>query len=96
MIVLGLLIVTGVVELWMVYVSAFVGGVMAALDNPTRQAFVSEMVPNRLLPNAVGLNATTFNSASLIGPGIAGLIIGAWGVAPAILINAASLSLIHI
>ncbi|HSN44111.1 MAG TPA: MFS transporter [Propionibacteriaceae bacterium] len=85
--VLGVLVASGIVELWMVYLSAFLGGVMAALDNPARQAFVSEMVPTRLLPNAVGLNATTFNSARLIGPGVAGLIIGAWGVAPAMFIN---------
>ncbi len=88
--VLWALVASGRVELWMVYLSATVGGMVVAFDNPARQAFVSEMVPNRLLPNAVGLNATTFNGARLVGPGVAGLIIGAWGVAPAFGINALS------
>ncbi len=88
--VLWALVASGRVELWMVYLSAAVGGMVVAFDNPARQAFVSEMVPNRLLPNAVGLNATTFNGARLVGPGVAGLIIGAWGVAPAFGINALS------
>ncbi len=72
----------GVVELWHVYVFAFLQGVITAFDNPARQSFVSEVVPPELLPNAVGLNSTSFNGARLIGPGAAGLLIAAFGVGP--------------
>ena len=85
--VLWLLVASGSVHLWHVYVLAVIQGTIAALDNPTRQAFVSEMVPARFLPNAVGLNSASFNGARLLGPGIAGLLIGAFGVSPALLIN---------
>lgn len=85
-----LLVVTGSVELWHVFVLAFLTGVVTAFDNPTRQAFVSEMVPLNLVSNAVGLNSASFNSARLLGPGLAGLMIAAWGVAPAMALNAAS------
>jgi MFS family permease len=51
--------------------------VAAALDNPARQTFVSEMVPHDRLSNAVGLSSASFNAARLIGPGVAGLVIAA-------------------
>ncbi|MDN5564634.1 putative MFS family arabinose efflux permease [Luteococcus japonicus] len=88
--VMFLLVVSGWVELWHVFVLAFLTGVVTAFDNPTRQAFVSEMVPRGLVPNAVGLNSASFNSARLLGPGLAGLMIAAWGVAPAMALNALS------
>ncbi|WOQ16596.1 MFS transporter [Raineyella sp. W15-4] len=84
------LVLTGTVQLWHVYVLATLGGVVASFDNPARQAFVSELVPEPYLVNAVGLNATTFNASRLLGPGLAGLMIGVWGVGPAILVNAIS------
>ena len=84
------LIATGAVALWHVYVIAFLTGVISAFDNPARQAFVSEIVPHELLPNAVGLNSTSFNGARLIGPGVAGLLVAAVGVGPTQLINAVS------
>lgn len=84
------LVITGTVQLWQVYVLATLSGVATAFDSPARQAFVSEMVPDTYLVNAVGLNSTTFNASRLVGPGIAGLTIGAWGVGPAILFNALS------
>ncbi|MEA5153388.1 MFS transporter [Raineyella sp.] len=86
----ALLVLTGTVQLWHVYLLATLGGVVAAFDNPARQAFVSELVPEAYLVNAVGLNATTFNASRLLGPGLAGLMIGVWGVGPAILVNAIS------
>ena len=66
--VMGLLVVTGVVELWMVFVLAFLLGTVTAIDNPTRQAFVVEMVGTNELTNAVGLNSAVFNSARVLGP----------------------------
>ncbi|RBY75280.1 MFS transporter [Geodermatophilus sp. TF02-6] len=90
--VLGLLVAVDVVALWHVFVLAGATGAVAAIDAPVRQAFVSEMVGPELLPNAVGLNSTIFNGARLVGPSIAGLVIGAASgdTAPAFLVNAAS------
>ncbi|PWW21496.1 putative MFS family arabinose efflux permease [Geodermatophilus normandii] len=89
---LGLLVATGTVALWHVFVLAAGLGSVSAIDAPVRQAFVSEMVGGDLLANAVGLNSTIFNGARLVGPALAGLLIGASGgdTAPAFLVNAAS------
>ena len=65
---LGLLVVTGLVQLWHVYVFAFLLGCAAAFDSPARQTFVAELVEERYLPNAVALNSTSFNAARMIGP----------------------------
>lgn len=86
----GVLVVTGAVQLWHIYLLAFAQGVATALDNPTRQTFVSEMVPHESLSNAVGLNSASFNAARLIGPGVAGLVIAAFGTGPAFFINTLS------
>src|SRR5674476_1266307 len=75
----GVLVVTGAVQLWHIFALAFIQGVAAALDNPARQTFVSEMVPHESLSNAVGLNSASFNAGRLIGPGVAGLVIAAVG-----------------
>lgn len=84
---LGILVITGTAELWMVYALAFSGGVASALDSPVRQAFVSELVPMSRLPNAVGLNSVAFNGARLIGPAASGLLIEWVGIGPIFLIN---------
>jgi MFS family permease len=86
----GVLVVTGSVQLWQIFVLAFVQGVAAALDNPARQTFVSEMVPHESLSNAVGLNSASFNAGRLIGPGVAGLVIAAVGTGPAFFLNTLS------
>jgi MFS family permease len=88
--VLGLLAVTGLVQAWQVYLLAFLFGIGTAFDAPTRQAFVVEMVGQDDLPNAVGLNSSSFNAARLIGPGIAGLLIGWLGTGPVIILNGLS------
>ncbi|ALE04524.1 MFS transporter (plasmid) [Arthrobacter sp. ERGS1:01] len=87
---LGLLVVTHSVQLWHVYVLALLLGVASAFDAPSRQAFVSEVVAKADVPNAVALNSASFNLARLAGPGVAGLVIAAFGTGPAFLINAAS------
>ncbi|HEY0485927.1 MAG TPA: MFS transporter [Mycobacteriales bacterium] len=87
---MGLLIVSGAVALWHVYVLALLLGVTRAFDVPTRQSFVSELVGPDLLPNAVALNSATFNSARIVGPAIGGLVIAWIGVGPAFLLNAVS------
>lgn len=87
---LGILTLTGVIQLWMVFVFAGALGVASAFDAPVRQAFVSELVPADKLANAVSLNATAFNGARLIGPAVAGLLVAAVGSGWVFLINAAS------
>lgn len=87
--VLGVLVLTGTARIWHVHVLALVGGVASALDSPARQAFVGELVPAADLPNAVGLNSTAFNSARLLGPAIAGLVIDWVGPGWVFVVNAA-------
>jgi MFS family permease len=65
-----------------------IDGTASAVDAPARQAFVSEMVPNEHLPNAIGLNSTSFNTARLVGPGIAGVLILLIGTGGVLLLNA--------
>ena len=73
---LGILTVTGAVQLWQVYLFALLLGVVAAFDAPARQTFVSELVAGPNLSNAVALNSASFNAARLIGPAVAGLLDG--------------------
>ncbi len=87
---LGLLTVAGLVQLWHVYVFAFLLGCVAAFDSPARQTFVAELVGEADLSNAVALNSTSFNAARLIGPALAGILITAAGSGWLFLINAAS------
>ncbi|MDQ3629226.1 MAG: MFS transporter [Actinomycetota bacterium] len=92
---LGTLAVTGTAQLWHAYVLAFVFGVGTAFDAPARQSFVVEMVGQKDLANAVGLNSASFNSARIVGPAAAGFLIAALGSGVeatgwAILINAVS------
>lgn len=77
--VLGLLAVTGLAQTWHVYVLALVLGTASAFDAPARQSFVSEIVDDSDLTNAVGLNSASFNAARLVGPGLAGVLIAALG-----------------
>jgi MFS family permease len=87
---LGLLDVTGVVTVGAVYVIALLLGIGAAVDTPTRQAFVVEMVGREDLANAVGLNSAAFNAARIVGPALAGLLIVWSGTSVVFFINAAS------
>jgi MFS family permease len=87
---LGMLVVTGLVQLWHVYIFAFLLGCAAAFDSPARQTFVAELVEERFLPNAVALNSTSFNAARMIGPAIAGGLIAGVGSGWVFLINAFS------
>jgi len=87
---LGLLTVTGVVELWMVIALALALGLVTACDNPARQSFAQEMVGAGQLRNAVSLNSVMVNSARAVGPAVAGVLIATVGIGPCFLINAAS------
>jgi MFS family permease len=89
-IVLGILSVTGHVELWIVLGFALVLGLCGSLDGPARNAFVLEMVGREKVTNAVSLNTTLINVGRLFGPAVAGLVISLWGVGPCFFANAAS------
>ena len=73
--VLFVLTATGVVEIWMVMTMAFVLGLVNAIDMPLRQSLAPDLVPRRLLANAIALNSMAFNSARVVGPALAGVFI---------------------
>jgi MFS family permease len=88
--VLGLLVATDLVRLWMVFVMAAVLGFATAFDNPARQAFMSELVGPDQLVNAIGLNSVMMNLARIVGPGTAGILSATLGLAACFFFNAAS------
>ncbi len=81
---------TGTVRLWQVYLLAFALGLVTVVDNPTRQTFVTEMVGQRDMANAIALNSAIFNLARIAGPAVAGVVISLVGTAAAFGVNAAS------
>src|SRR5690554_2075554 len=76
---LGLLTLSGLVQLWHVYGFALLLGCVTAFDAPARQTFVSDLVDDDHLANAVALNSTSFNAARMLGPAVAGVLIAAVG-----------------
>ncbi|MFA9446106.1 MFS transporter [Egicoccus sp. AB-alg6-2] len=88
--VLGLLVLTGRVELWMVLLLAVGLGTINSLDHPARNSFVLEMVGPEHVTNAVTLNSVTVNLGRAVGPAVAGALIAAFGLAAAFMVNAAS------
>lgn len=91
---LGLLVRFGHVEYWHVCVLATILGCVNTLDMPTRQSFVAELVSKDDIVNAVALNSAAFNTARIVGPVAAGLLIARFGVAIAFLLNALSFTLV--
>jgi len=87
---LWILDATGVVRVWMVYLLSFLSGCVTAVDMPTRQSFYLEMVGPDDLTNAMSLTTATFTGMRMIGPVIAGILIGTVGTAPVFLINGIS------
>ncbi|WP_007026565.1 MFS transporter, partial [Saccharomonospora iraqiensis] len=87
---LGVLDISGMAELWHVYVLCLVLGVFSALDVPTRQSFVGEMVGREQVANAVALNSSVFNMARIVGPAIAGFAIVLVGTGWLFVANAVS------
>ena len=88
--ILGVLVITGLVQLWMIYVLALCLGLVNSLDNPARQKFSLEMVGKEQLQNAVSLNATLVSLARAVGPAIAGVLILTLGIGPCFIVNAMS------
>ena len=87
---LGVMTVTGVVELWHVFLFAALLGCVAAFDAPARQTFVSQLVSPANLGNAVALNSASFSAARMLGPAVAGLLTVVVGPGWVFMINAAS------
>jgi MFS family permease len=87
---LGVLVLMNAATLWEVYAFAFALGCVSAIDMPVRQTFVSEIVEEKQIPNAVALNSASFNGARLIGPGVAGILIAVIGSGWVFVINGAS------
>ena len=81
---------TGWIRYWHVATLAAVIGLVNALDMPTRQSFLVEMVGREDLLNAIALNSTTFNAARVTGPALGGLLIARYGTSVAFLLNALS------
>jgi MFS family permease len=87
---MGALVASGGIRLWMVFILAFLLGCVTAIDNPTRQSFVTEMVGPDELTNAIGLNSATFNAARIIGPAVAAVAIKTVGLSAAFFVNGVS------
>ena len=87
---LGFIVFVGIADLWVIYVLAFLIGVVNVVDNPTRQTFIHEMVGPGHLRNAVALNSTMGNVARAIGPMIGGFLIAGIGIATCFFVNALS------
>ena len=88
---LGTLVLAGVVQIWHIYLIAFLFGVVTVVDMPARQAFVIEMVGSKEVPNAVALNSVMFNAGRLVGPVIFAILIAVFhGTGAAFMLNAAS------
>lgn len=87
---LGVLTISGSVQLWHVYLFSFLFGCVTAFDGPVRQIFVSELVGEADLANGIALNSTSFNAARMIGPAVAGLLISSVGTGWAFVLNGLS------
>jgi len=88
--ILGLLTLTHVIQIWEIFILAALLGLNNTFENPSRQAFMMEMVGGKDLRNAVSLNSVLVNVARAIGPAVAGLLIASVGIAWCFLINAGS------
>ena len=94
--VLGVLVATGLVRVWMVYILAACLGMVNVFDNPTRQTFYMELVGPEHIRNAVTLYSTLVNLARIIGPAIAAAVIAAFGLAPCFIVNGISFAAVVI
>jgi MFS family permease len=84
------LVATGVVEIWMVYVIAFLSGLILAIEPPTRQSFYVELVGDEHITNAISLNSAVFTGTRVLGGAIAGTMIHQFGLSSPFLLDAVS------
>lgn len=88
--ILAILVFSGKIQYWHILIMAALLGVVNAVDMPSRQAFIIELIDKKYLMNAVALNSMAFNLARIIGPTIAGIIMGYAGIAACFFINSIS------
>src|SRR5512142_1422126 len=88
--VLGLLTLTGVIQLWHIYLLTAVQAAASAFDLPARQALTPNLVAHEVLPSAFSLMSIAFSTGAILGPALSGLVIGYWGTAWAYILNAVS------
>jgi MFS family permease len=91
---IGLLVVTHLIQLWMIWAAALLLGLIMSIDRPALLGFVKDLVGEADLPNAVALNNAVISSGRMIGPVISGLLIASFGMAPSFFINAISFGLV--
>jgi len=87
---LAILCLSGRVQIWHIFVIAFAGGTAAAIDNPTRQAFVHEMVGPAHLRNAVSINSAIFQLGALVGPAVSAVLISLFGIGWSFAVNSST------
>lgn len=86
----GLLVATGQIEVWMIYLAALLHGCTSVVDQPTRYAFIHDMVGPGVLPNAVALHSAIVHLARVVGPALSGGVIAVFGISVVFFVNAAS------
>lgn len=86
----ALLVHLELIRVWCVFILVFLSGCALAFDGPVRQSFIFELVGRRHLMNAVSLNSASFNLARILGPSLAGILIGLVGIAGCFYLNALS------
>ncbi len=87
---LGALVVAGDIQVWMLFVFAFANGCISAIDGPTRQVFVLELVGAGSVANAISLNEVVLNTSRVLGPAVGGVLLATVGYAPCFFVNAAT------
>jgi MFS family permease len=87
---LAVLTWSGTIRPWQILLTTFVGALLLAFDNPTRQALIPELVPREDLLNALSLNSATYTGAALVGPAIAGALLDVVGAGWLFMLNAIS------
>jgi hypothetical protein len=87
---MALLTFLKVVTVWEAFAIAAIRGLVLVMNNPSRQAFIFQMVGREELPNAIALNSSVANATRIIGPGLGGLLIAAFGVGICFSIDAIS------
>jgi len=86
----AVVVLTDRAALWSIYVLTFAAGTVTALENPTRRAFVTDLVADADVPNAVGLNSTLMTGSRVVGPAVAGALIAGPGIGWCFAVNAIS------
>ncbi|SHH52011.1 Predicted arabinose efflux permease, MFS family [Sporobacter termitidis DSM 10068] len=86
----AILTAAGYIQYWHLIITSTLMGFVNTVDMPTRQSFVIELVGREDLTNGIALNSAQFNLARILGPALAGVIMGQWGVAVCFFIDAAS------